>query len=49
MSNIDEFGVRQITHVIFDFDGILVDTERLYTKANEQILCQYGKTFTNKQ
>jgi beta-phosphoglucomutase-like phosphatase (HAD superfamily) len=39
-----------ITHVIFDFDGILVDTERLYSKANEHVLKKYyGKTFTNKQ
>uniref|UniRef100_A0A914L6L5 Uncharacterized protein n=2 Tax=Meloidogyne incognita group TaxID=654580 RepID=A0A914L6L5_MELIC len=37
-----------VTHVIFDFDGILVDTERLYSKANEQVLKnQHGKTFTN--
>ena len=35
-----------VTHVIFDFDGLLVDTETAYTKANSELLKKYGKEFT---
>lgn len=41
-------SIPQITHVIFDFDGILVDSERQYSKANELCLKPYGKCFTNE-
>jgi pseudouridine 5'-phosphatase len=33
------------SHVIFDLDGTLVDTEPLYTQAAENILARYGKVF----
>lgn len=39
---------HSITHIIFDFDGVLVDTEGLYTIANSQCLESYGKVFTNE-
>ncbi|CAJ0604666.1 unnamed protein product [Cylicocyclus nassatus] len=40
--------VTPITHVIFDFDGLLVDTEPCYTIANEAILSKYGCKFTTQ-
>lgn len=33
------------THVIFDLDGVLLDTEPFYTRATEQIVAPYGKVF----
>eukprot|EP00026_Physarum_polycephalum_P016451 Phypoly_transcript_17361.p1 GENE.Phypoly_transcript_17361~~Phypoly_transcript_17361.p1 ORF type:complete len:227 (+),score=42.65 Phypoly_transcript_17361:108-788(+) len=34
-----------ITHVIFDMDGTLLDTEPVYTIATQEILAEYGMTF----
>jgi pseudouridine-5'-monophosphatase len=34
-----------ITHVLFDLDGTLLDSEALYTDATEIICNRYGKTF----
>jgi len=36
----------QITHVIFDFDGVLVDSEQIYSEVNSAMLAPYGKEFT---
>ena len=34
------------THVIFDLDGTLLDSEPLYTIAAERLCARYGATFT---
>ncbi|MEZ4373290.1 MAG: HAD-IA family hydrolase [Polyangiaceae bacterium] len=36
---------RPAQHVIFDLDGILLDTEILYTRAIQAVVSEYGKTF----
>jgi len=33
------------SHVIFDLDGVLLDTEKLYTEATQRVVGEYGKTF----
>ncbi|KAK5972540.1 Pseudouridine-5'-monophosphatase [Trichostrongylus colubriformis] len=36
----------KVTHVIFDVDGTLLDTEICYTMANQAMLKKYGREFT---
>lgn len=36
---------RPITHLIYDLDGLLLDTETLHEQANQTIARRYGKTF----
>jgi len=33
------------SHVIFDLDGVLLDSEKLYTEATQHVVGMYGKTF----
>ena len=35
-----------VSHVIFDLDGTLLDSEDLYTEAAQQVAGQHGKVFT---
>ena len=36
---------RPVTHVIFDLDGVLLDSEPIYTEATRQVIAPYGKVF----
>lgn len=36
----------KIVNLIYDFDGLLLDTEPIYCRVNEIIAARYGKTFT---
>ncbi|XP_037572205.2 uncharacterized protein LOC119454312 [Dermacentor silvarum] len=37
---------KPVSHVIFDLDGLLLDTEKLYMGAAETVVSQYGKKLT---
>jgi len=36
---------RKARYVLFDMDGVLLDTENFYTEATQQIVARWGKTF----
>jgi pseudouridine-5'-monophosphatase len=37
-----------ITHCIFDLDGLLLDTESIYTECLQKLCAPYGKYFTTE-
>ena len=36
---------KSISHVIFDLDGLLLDTEAVYTDVTQEIVAPFGKVF----
>lgn len=36
---------ESVTHVIFDLDGLLLDTERRYTEGTRNVLSKFDKTY----
>lgn len=38
---------KKITHVIFDYDGVLQDTETIYSIANDVTLKKFDRSFNN--
>ncbi|KAL1816896.1 (DL)-glycerol-3-phosphatase 2-like isoform X2 [Daucus carota subsp. sativus] len=41
----DNSATQSITHVIFDMDGLLLDTEKFYNEVQGMVLARYNKTF----
>ncbi len=41
-----EKPLAQITHILFDMDGLLLDTESMYTIAQKKLLKPFGVEFT---
>lgn len=47
--NTDTFAFMQLNTVIFDIDGLLVDSEPLWGEAADEVFRQYGVNLTREQ
>ncbi|VDM49606.1 unnamed protein product [Toxocara canis] len=44
----DGLSIPNVTHVIFDLDGLLIDSEPLYAEANVRVMGRYGKKYSTE-
>lgn len=40
--------IMNVTHCIFDLDGLLLDTESIYTECLQALCAPYGKNFSTE-
>uniref|UniRef100_A0A915C593 Uncharacterized protein n=1 Tax=Parascaris univalens TaxID=6257 RepID=A0A915C593_PARUN len=40
--------VPPVTHVIFDLDGLLIDSEPIYAEVNRRVMAKYGKQYSTE-